>query len=140
MASLERRPSGSALAASRLSGWAAAWSLACGVHCMVAPLLALSLPAATLGPEMRGPTEALGLGGSLLLSAASLCWGGRVHGRGLALRLFAPGAFLVVAGHGAAPAAAETPLVVSGALLLAGSQLLNRWLCRRCAQCADDEP
>jgi MerC mercury resistance protein len=111
-----------------------ALSLACAAHCVAVPL-----PAAGIGWLLAGSAEALLVAASLVLAAGSLCWGVRVHGRwGVLLPLWVALA-MIVTGRLLAHEPYELLLVVTGAMLLTASHLLNRHLCRTCATCPDEE-
>lgn len=110
-------------------------SLACAIHCMLAPVLVAVLPMLGLGFLVDDMTEAVLLSLAAVLAVGSLCWGFRLH---KSTRVFFPlGAalLLIAAGRLFAEDASEIVLVVAGAIMLAASHLLNRHLCRSCIGC-----
>lgn len=110
----------------RLERLGAGMSLACAVHCAATPLLVGALP--LVGHQLSEAhwVEALVIGGAAAIGYLTLGFSFRRHGKAFPLLLFSLGLVLVLFGHTPAFHAGETALMVTGALLLAGAQLLNR--------------
>lgn len=112
-------------------------SVACGVHCVLTPLVvgaAASLPVGWLFSER---TEAMMLAvaaalGSLSLLPAYL----RRHGRKRCLAMFAFGAALLLVSRFALHGGAVEPwLIAGGATMVAAAHWTNLRLCRSCRDC-----
>ena len=110
-------------------------SLACAIHCLVAPFLLALLPFAGLGLLANESVEMLLLGISLTLAIGSLCWGFWIHKQLRTFLFLGAAILLIVAGRFFADETLEVAYVVLGAGLLATGHLLNRQLCKTCLQC-----
>ena len=83
--------------------------------------------------------EKVFLGTSIVLAVGSFSWGFRYH-RQLYIFLFLISGFaLIFFGRVWVQESFEILFVVSGALVLASGHLLNRRLCRLCADCETQE-
>jgi hypothetical protein len=110
-------------------------SAACALHCLALPLLLAGVPAVGILVLIgEGLEMFLGIG-AVLLAVACLCWGFRIHRKKHLFLTFAAAAAFILAGQLFAEGWLETTLVVTGALGLIGSHLLNRKLCRSCHSC-----
>jgi MerC mercury resistance protein len=115
-----------------LEAWATAAPLVCAVHCVAAPLLVAVAPRLTL-------TEAHERGlvaGSLVVAAATLSLGVRVHRRRAVWLPVTAGTVLWLLSR-FLPPSAEGPVTVAASLLMAGgtfwsARLRHLATCRRC--------
>ncbi|MBC8104942.1 MAG: MerC domain-containing protein [Cytophagales bacterium] len=110
-------------------------SLVCAVHCAVMPLAITLLPLVGLGFLAHEATEWILVGLSLLLGGGSLWVGFRGHRRRRALLFLVIGFALLAAGRVAEARENEwigMPLVILGALAVAGAHFVNRRLCLAC--------
>lgn len=115
-------------------------SLACGVHCALAPLAVGALAVVPLEWAFSRVSEAVMLGLTLLLAVASLAPAYlKQHRRKSCLGLFALGAALLTFGKlGAHGGAWEPTLLASGAGLIASAHLANLHFCRQCKKCSHE--
>ena len=115
-------------------------SLACGVHCALAPLVVGALAALPLEWAFSRVSEAMVLSLTLLLAVASLAPAYlREHRKKSCLGLFALGAALLAAGKlGAHGGPWEPTLLAGGAGLIASAHLANLHFCRQCKKCSHD--
>ena len=114
----------------RLGRWTGVLGLACAVHCLLTPALIVALPAAAFLGDER--VELALLAGSAALAVVNLSATYRTHRRPAAWWLLAAAVALLAGGRLAGDEAAERPLTVAGAALLAASQFVNHWHCRCC--------
>jgi hypothetical protein len=112
-------------------------SLACAIHCVATPLLVALLPLAGTSFLVEEQIEATLILVSVTFSAGNLCWGFRLHRKRRALLILGASLAFIATGQLVSEGPYEVVLLVSGALLLASSQLLNRRLCRTCLRCHD---
>jgi len=117
-------------------------SLACGVHCALAPLAVGAMAVIPLEWAFSRASEAVMLGLTLLLAVASLAPAYlRQHRKKSCLGLFALGAgLLMVAKLALHGNPWEPTLLASGAGLIAAAHLANLHFCRQCKSCAHAEP
>ena len=114
-------------------------SLACAMHCLATPLLVAVLPLFGLSFIADEITEVVLLGFAVPLAVSSLCWGFRLHKSGRVFLLLGAAVMLIAAGRLFAEDRSEISLVVTGAVILAASHVLNRHLCRTCLDCTHPE-
>jgi hypothetical protein len=122
----------------RLDRFGAAASLACAVHCAAMPLLIGLLPLVGMSflasevAEWSLVSLSLGVGSLSLLPSYA-----RKHRQWRPLLIFAFGAGLIIAVRLLADEGSrlEAPVMAIGALLIACGHLVNRRLCRSCADC-----
>jgi MerC mercury resistance protein len=119
----------------RIDSFGTTVSIACAIHCTVFPLIISVLPLVGLGFLAGDGVEKVFLGTSIVLAAGSFTWGFRYHRQIYVFLFLISGLGLVLAGRLWAQERLELPLVVSGAMLLAGGHLINRRLCRLCDNC-----
>jgi hypothetical protein len=122
----------------RLDRIGAAASLACAVHCAVTPLIVGLLPLVGLSFLASEQAEWSLVGLSLCVGIWSLLPSyARKHRHWRPLLIFASGAGLIIAVRLLAEegSSLEAPAMVAGALLIACAHLINRRLCRGCADC-----
>jgi hypothetical protein len=103
------------------------------------PLLLSCFPLAVARVYLSERIEGLLVVGSVLLSAAALCRGFRVHRRRRILLLLALACGLIAVGRLVAEAPLEGALVAGGSLCLAAGNLLNHHLCRSCVRCCESQ-
>jgi len=114
-------------------------SIACAIQCTFFPLILTVLPLLGLGFLAGDGVEKVFLGTSAVLGLSSFSWGFRYH-RQLYIFLFLISGFvLIFFGRVWVQEKFEILFVVSGALVLASGHLLNRRLCRLCADCETRE-
>lgn len=111
-------------------------SAACAVHCLLLPLLIAAVPAVGVVLLIGEGIETLLALAAVGLAVACLCWGFRIHRKKRLFLTFAAAAAFILAGQIFATGWWETGLVITGAVGLIGSHLLNRKLCRSCHTCA----
>jgi hypothetical protein len=122
----------------RLDWLGAAASLACAVHCAAMPLLIGLLPLVGLGFLAEEPAELALVGLSIGVGSLSLIPSyARKHRHWRPLLLFAFGASLIIIVRLFAEEGSrlEAPVMALGALLIACAHMINRRLCRKCADC-----
>jgi hypothetical protein len=122
----------------RLDRLGAAASLVCAVHCAAMPLLIGLLPLIGLGFLAEERTEWALVGLSIGVGSVSLIPSyARKHRHWRPLLLFAFGASLILIVRLLAEEGSrmEAILMALGALLIACAHMINRRLCRRCADC-----
>ena len=124
---------------SKMDGLGICISLACAVHCLVAPVVFTVLPLAGLGFFVDGTLEAILLSTSVVLATGSLCWGFRVHRHRGVFGLLAAAAAMILLGRLAVEERYELGFVMIGIVFLVAGHLLNRALCRACLRCQDEE-
>jgi len=115
-------------------------SVACGVHCALAPLAVGAVAVLPLEWAFSRMSEAVMLGLTLLLAVASLAPAYlRQHRKKSCLGLFAVGAailaFAKIAHHNGPW---EPMLLASGAGLIASAHLANLHFCRQCQKCSHE--
>jgi hypothetical protein len=116
-------------------------STLCAMHCAVMPLIIGALPLLGLEVFAAKRTEWFFVVMSVVLGILSLVPSYlRRHRRSWPLILFIIGVGLILSARLSFEDTirAEIPLVVMGALLVAGSHFLNRRLCRSCPVCPAD--
>ncbi len=114
-------------------------SFACALHCMLTPLVVVTLPLHGLSFLANEMTEIVLLSLAVILAVGSLCWGFRLHKSSRVFFSLGAAVGLIATGRLFAEDTAEVILVVAGAVLLAASHLLNRLLCRTCLDCNHPE-
>lgn len=114
-------------------------SLACGVHCVVAPLAVGAMAVIPAGWLFSHASETVILAVTLLIGALSLVPSYRTtHRRKSCLTLFlAGGAALATAKLALHGAAAEPWLLATGAVMIASAHLTNLHFCRNCKTCSE---
>jgi hypothetical protein len=110
-------------------------SIACAIQCTFFPFIISVLPVLGLGFLAGDGIEKGFLGTSVVLAVSSFSWGFRYHRQLYIFFFLISGLGLIFFGRVWVKEDLELPLVVSGALLLAGGHLLNRRLCRLCTDC-----
>jgi MerC mercury resistance protein len=129
----------SAPTASWLDALGTTVSVACAIQCTLFPLVISVLPLLGLGFLAGDGVEKVFLGTSAVLGLSSFSWGFRYH-RQLYIFLFLiSGLALIFFGRVWVQESFEILFVVSGAFVLASGHLLNRRLCRLCADCETRE-
>jgi len=115
-------------------------SLACGVHCVMAPLAIGAMAVVPAGWLFSHTSETVMLALTLLIGAASLVPSYRAtHRRKSCLTLFVlGGATLATAKLALHGADAEPWLLATGAVMIASAHLSNLRFCRTCKKCAGD--
>jgi uncharacterized membrane protein YfcA len=99
-------------------------SVLCLIHCLSMPFVVTLLP--YLAKDfISHTTEIILMGGSALIASYLLTKDYRVHGRALPILLLIGAVLLQLSGFFLADAAYETPLVVTGSLLMAWAFLSN---------------
>jgi hypothetical protein len=121
-----------------LARWGGGLSLACAVHCLATPLLLSLFPLAVARIYLSERFEGALVVCSVLLSAATLCRGFRIHRRRRILFCLAMACGLIAAGRLGVSKPFEGALVAGGSLCLAAGNLLNHRLCRSCLHCSED--
>jgi len=122
----------------RLDRLGAGASLVCAAHCAAMPLLVGLLPVVGLGFLAEEQTEWALVGLSIGIGSLSLIPSfARKHRQWRPLLLFAFGASLIIFVKMLAEGRSrlEAPVMAIGALLIACGHLVNRRLCRSCADC-----
>ena len=114
-----------------------ATSLACGLHCVLAPLAVGVLAAGPSAWLLSQTSEGVVLAVTLAIGVASLIPAYRnAHGRKRCLGLFAAGGVTLLAAkfllHGQS---AEPWLLGAGAVMIASAHLANLHFCRSCRDC-----
>src|SRR5689334_20771597 len=102
-------------------------SIACAIHCMVSAIILAVLPMVHL-PEI---IETALIGISILIGILSIRGGYREHHKARVLVLLVCSIAFLVGKYGV-PERFETPMVVAGAMLMAGAQFMNLRLQRGC--------
>lgn len=125
-------PSGALALADRAG---ACLSCACAVHCLVTPFLIAFLPFLGLRFLADEAFETVLVTTAVGVASGSFCWGYRRHRRRSLLLILVIALSLILAGRCLVQAPYESALVAAGGLALAGGHLLNRRLCRACAEC-----
>jgi hypothetical protein len=113
-------------------------SIACAIQCSIFPLLVGILPLLGLGFLVGDSVEQFFVGISIILGLSSFTWGFRYHRRFHIFVFLISALALISAGHFWAGDRYETPIVVSGTLVLATGHFLNRRMCRLCKECAQE--
>ena len=114
-------------------------SIACAIQCTVFPLIVSVLPLIGLGFRAGDGVEKVFLGTSIVLAVGSFGWGFRYHRQLYIFLILISGFALIFFGRFWVHEKFEILFVVSGALVLASGHLLNRRLCRLCADCETRE-
>lgn len=114
-------------------------SAACALHCLLMPLVVTLLPLGALAFLADEAFERALIAGSLVLAAASFCWGYRRHRRWRALMILAAAAVLLLAVRPQTNESWEPVTAALGGFGLAAGHWLNRRLCRSCQECARGE-
>jgi MerC mercury resistance protein len=114
-------------------------SIACAIQCTLFPLVISVLPLLGLGFLAGDGIEKGFLGTSVVLAVGSFTWGVRYHQQFYIFLFLISGLFLIFFGRVWVQEKFEILFVVSGALVLASGHLLNRRLCRLCADCETRE-
>ena len=107
-------------------------SAACAVHCLALPFLVAAIPTVGSILDIGEGLEVVLAIAAVILAVACLCWGFRIHRKKRLFLTFALAAAFIIWGQLFAEGWWEVALVVTGALGLIGSHLLNRRLCRTC--------
>jgi len=114
-------------------------SVACAIHCLLMPVLVIVMSVGVVSWLVDEQTELIILGVAGVIAGLSLWRGCRMHRRLSLWLIFIASAVLIVAGH---LTGFSTPvsvhLHVAGGLCLAGTQLINLWLCKQCPACRTD--
>jgi drug/metabolite transporter superfamily protein YnfA len=121
------------------TGVAVSWI--CAVHCLMTPILLVSLPLIGLGFLASEQTEyffiglSVAIGGAVLLPAFF-----RRHRKIRTLLLFAAGIFLVISADTLfeESAVGKAVAAVGGAICITTAHLINRRLCLTCPDCSKD--
>ena len=106
-------------------------STACAIHCLALPMVVTFLPLLGLGFLAGEPAE-YAIIGAVLLAAGSVVAGVRHHRRWRAFLTLVLAVGVIVTGFLAAEGSFEVVLHVTGGVLLATTNLVNRHLCRTC--------
>lgn len=116
-----------------------AGALACGVHCVLAPVAVGALAALPAQWAFSSAAEGTVLAVTLLLGLVSLIPAYRSqHHRKACVALFAAGVATLVAAKVALHGDNLEPwLLAAGAAMIASAHLANLHFCRQCKHCAD---
>jgi hypothetical protein len=115
-------------------------SWACAAHCLAMPLLVSSFPLVGLGFLAHDGVEYIFIGVSIFVALISILSGFlRFHRNIYTLMLFAGGIGLMLSADGIFEESFlwKTIFVVVGASLISTAHILNRFLCRKCANCGE---
>jgi MerC mercury resistance protein len=126
-----------------LDGIGTVLSTTCAIHCLLMPWLVASASLGALSWLAGETTEIILLSLAAGLAGVVLGWGWHVHCRSAPLCLFASALVLIGAGRLLVPEGAETPLVVSGGVLIALAHIVNARLHRvftTCRKASGEEP
>ena len=123
---------------SKLDSFGACVSFACAVHCIAVPFVITLLPLIGLGFMADHNFEAGMLVFAVILAAASLCWGTRVHKKSKVLLFLLAAGILFAVGFFAFEGLKHWLFIAFGGSCLATGHIVNRRLCRSCAHCAHD--
>jgi hypothetical protein len=118
----------------------AAVSWICAVHCLIAPVLVVSLPLVGLSFLASGGIEFFLIGLSIAIGAAGLLPAYfRRHRKIRTLLLFGAGIMLVISADAFFEEylAGKIAVVIIGAICITGAHFINRKLCRACPVCAE---
>ena len=113
-------------------------SFACAIHCALMPLVITLLPLLGLSFLADERVEWGMVAISAVLGVTSLCLGLKEHGSRRALMVLSAGLALVALGRileARHVGLWGVPIVVAGGLIVAGSHILNQYLCRTCKRC-----
>ncbi len=121
---------------SRIDKVGAGMSFACAVHCLLMPFVLGVLPLLGLGFLADHTAELVFVCISVALALASLCWGYRTHGNVNVFVILFLSAALIATGLLVVHEEHHLYFVVSGALGITASHLLNHRLCKTCTSCA----
>jgi hypothetical protein len=113
----------------------AAVSVACAIQCTVFPLLISVLPLLGLGFLAGDGVEKVFLGVSIALAGGSFGLGFRHHRHLYVFYFLLSGLALIFTGRVWLKDEFELPFVVFGTTVFTVGHLLNRRLCRLCADC-----
>ena len=121
-------------------------SIICAIHCIALPFLLATLPVLGLGFLLNETLEKGLVVVSILIAGLSLLWGVRLHGRWRAIPFYVLGALLLVLGmfvmahehHHVQEHPLGLVVLLTGAISMASSHLINRRLCRSCPRCQGD--
>jgi len=123
-------------------------SIACAIHCLLLPVLLVVVSVGAVSWLVDEQTELIILGVAGVIAGLSLWRGCRVHRRLSIWLIFAAAAALIIAGHSIASHSdmahshdlpfAYTLVHIAGGICLAGAQLINLWLCKKCPACELD--
>jgi hypothetical protein len=114
-------------------------SMACAIQCAVLPLLVGVLPLLGLGFFVGDGIEKIFVATSIIIAVSSFSWGFRYHRRFHIFVFLVSAVALISIGWLGIDELYETPIVISGTLVLAAGHFLNRRLCRLCKECADEQ-
>lgn len=122
----------------RLDRIGMAASSACAVHCILMPLVVAIFPVAGMRLFASEPTEWALVGITVTIGLTSLLPSYvRHHRRKAALLVFIAGVLLILIGRilFAGAEQVEPLMVIYGAMAIAASHGINKWLCRACSGC-----
>lgn len=114
-------------------------SFPCAVHCLAMPLLVTVLPLLGLGFLVSESAEWVLIIGAIGIAAASLTWGVRHHRSWRAFLIWVVALAFIVTSHTFAEGSFEVVLHGGGGILLAAAHLANRYLCKTCPVCEDED-
>ena len=114
-------------------------SIACAIQCSVFPLLVGVLPLLGLGFLLGDGIEKIFVTTSMVIAVSSFTWGFRYHRRFHIFVFLVSSLALIIAGRFWVDERYETPIVISGTLVLAAGHFLNRRLCNLCKECAHEQ-
>jgi len=103
------------------------------------PLLVGVLPLLGLGFFVGDGIEKIFVTTSIIIAVSSFSWGFRYHRRFHIFVFLVSAVALISIGWLGIDELYETPIVISGTLVLAAGHFLNRRLCRLCKECADEQ-
>jgi MerC mercury resistance protein. len=104
----------------------ASWlSILCGIHCLLTPVLLAVLPILGAQGRFGETTETVLIFLSITIGAISIGMGVAQHRRWSLLAILAVAIAMILSGHYLAPDRFEAPMIVTGALIMAGGQFLN---------------
>jgi len=97
------------------------------------------LPLLGLGFFVGDGIEKIFVATSIIIAVSSFSWGFRYHRRFHIFVFLVSAVALISIGWLEIDELYETPIVISGTLVLAAGHFLNRRLCRLCKECADEQ-
>jgi uncharacterized membrane protein YhaH (DUF805 family) len=116
---------------SKVGGWV---SILCAIHCMVSPMVLGLIPIIHAESPLVEHIETLLIILSILISSIAVATGFREHRRASIVALLAVSFAFLAAGRFIASESLETPLVITGAMIMAAAQFLNFRNQRNCCR------
>ena len=114
-------------------------SFACAVHCLAMPLLVAVLPLIGLGFLVGERAELVIIIGAVGLAVGSLAWGVRHHRSWRAFLMLMVALVFIATARTAVEGTFEVVFHSVGGILLASAHLANRYLCKTCPACEQED-